>query len=118
MLLTSFNTIPIFPYYQPLPIRNLIQALKECPESEIATHVEATPEWVWPRGDLFHWVGVLNRFDDILDILCKSHEMKTSRPKPFSPENQKLVYAILSFSRLLLESCTNRNLYASYEVKT
>lgn len=99
----------------PLPIRNLIQALKECPEAEIATHVEATPEWVWPRGDLFHWVGVLNRFDDILDSLCKSHEMKTSRPKPFSPENQKLVYAILSFSRLLLESCTNRNLYASYE---
>ncbi|KAF9024773.1 hypothetical protein BGZ52_010345, partial [Haplosporangium bisporale] len=94
---------------------NLIQALKECPEAEIATHVEATPEWVWPRGDLFHWVGVLNRFDDILDSLCKSHEMKTSRPKPFSPENQKLVYAILSFSRLLLESCTNRNLYASYE---
>ncbi|KAG0340869.1 hypothetical protein BG000_010885 [Podila horticola] len=98
----------------PLPIRNLIQALKECPESEIATHVEATPEWIWPRGDLFHWVGVLNRFDDILDSLCKSHEMKT-RPKPFSPENQRLVYAILSFSRLLLESCTNRNLYASYE---
>ncbi|KAF9293048.1 hypothetical protein BGZ74_011879, partial [Mortierella antarctica] len=98
----------------PLPIRNLIQALKECPESEIATHVEATPEWIWPRGDLFHWVGVLNRFDDILDSQCKSHEMKT-RPKPFSPENQRLVYAILSFSRLLLESCTNRNLYASYE---
>ncbi|KAG0034694.1 hypothetical protein BGZ82_005652, partial [Podila clonocystis] len=98
----------------PLPIRNLIQALKECPESEIATHIDATPEWIWPRGDLFHWVGVLNRFDDILDSLCKSHEMKT-RPKPFSPENQRLVYAILSFSRLLLESCTNRNLYASYE---
>ncbi|KAG0347069.1 hypothetical protein BG004_000179 [Podila humilis] len=100
---------------EPLPVKNLIQALKECPESEIADHVQSTPEWIWPRGDLFHWVGVLNRFDEILDTICKSHDMKTACPKPFSPDNQRLIYAILTFSRLLLESCTNRNLYASYE---
>ncbi|KAF9145192.1 hypothetical protein BGX30_010067 [Mortierella sp. GBA39] len=99
----------------PLPIRNLIKTLKESPEAELAAHIEATPEWTWPRGDLFHWVGVLNRFDDILDTLCKTHDMKRPQPKDLSPADRRLTLAILSFSRLLLESCTNRNLYASYE---
>ncbi|KAF9935205.1 hypothetical protein FBU30_006290 [Linnemannia zychae] len=99
----------------PLPIRNLIKMLKECPETELAAHIEATPEWTWPRGDLFHWVGVLNRFDEILDTLCKTHDMKKPQPKEFSAADRRLVLAILNFSRLLLESCTNRNLYASYE---
>ncbi|KAG0268219.1 hypothetical protein BGZ95_002557, partial [Linnemannia exigua] len=99
----------------PLPIRTLIKTLKESPEAELAAHIEATPEWTWPRGDLFHWVGVLNRFDEILDTLCKTHDMKKPQPKEFSPTDRRLTLAILSFSRLLLESCTNRNLYASYE---
>ncbi|KAF9186277.1 hypothetical protein BGZ51_006019 [Haplosporangium sp. Z 767] len=96
-------------------MENLIKNLKECAESDIATHVEATPEWVWPRGDLFHWVAVLNRFDDILDNLCKTHDMKKAQPKEFSAENRRLVLSILGLSRMLLENCTNRNLYASYE---
>ncbi|KAF9173026.1 hypothetical protein BGX20_004283 [Mortierella sp. AD010] len=100
----------------PLAIRNLIKSLKECPDTDIATHIEATPEWIWPRGDLFHWVAVLNRFDDILDTLCKAHDMKKAQPKEFSEENRRLILAILGFSRMLLENCTNRNLYASYEL--
>ncbi|KAG0205736.1 hypothetical protein BGX28_002703 [Mortierella sp. GBA30] len=99
----------------PLPIRTLISALKECPEPDIASHIESTPEWIWPRGDLFHWVAVLNRFDDILDNLCKAHDMKKAQPKPLSAQDRRLALAILGFSRLLLESCTNRNLYTSYE---
>ncbi|KAG0255139.1 hypothetical protein BG011_005308 [Mortierella polycephala] len=99
----------------PLPIRTLIKTLKECPQAEIAAHIEATPQWSWPRGDLFHWVGVLNRFDEILENICKSCDMKKPQPKEFSHNDRRLVLGILAFSRLLLESCTNRNLYASYE---
>ncbi|KAF9951518.1 hypothetical protein BGZ72_006995 [Mortierella alpina] len=99
----------------PLPIRTLITTLKECSEADIIVHVEATPDWIYPRGDLFHWVAVLNRFDDLLDNLCKSHDMKKPQPRPFSAQDKRLTLAILDFSRLLLESCTNRNLYASYE---
>ncbi|KAF9934938.1 hypothetical protein BGZ67_003626 [Mortierella alpina] len=99
----------------PLPIRTLIATLKECSAADIIVHVEATPDWIYPRGDLFHWVAVLNRFDDLLDNLCKTHDMKKPQPKPFSAQDRRLTLAILDFSRLLLESCTNRNLYASYE---
>ncbi|KAF9960631.1 hypothetical protein BGZ70_008530 [Mortierella alpina] len=41
--------------------------------------------------------------------------MKKPQPKEFAREDRRLVLAILRFSKLLLESCTNRNLYASYE---
>ncbi|KAG0269162.1 hypothetical protein DFQ27_004558 [Actinomortierella ambigua] len=99
----------------PPAIRNLIKTLKECPEAEIPTHIEATPEWIWPRGDLFHWTGVLNRFDDILDHICKAHDLKKPQSKEFSPETKRMTLSILNFSRLLLESCTNRNLYSSNE---
>ncbi|KAI1319340.1 hypothetical protein EDD11_004206 [Mortierella claussenii] len=99
----------------PPPVRALIKTLKECPEADIAEHIEATPEWIWPRGDLFHWVGVLNRFDDILDALCKNYGMKKPQPREFTVEDRRKTMAILNFSRLLLEYCTNRNLYASYE---
>ncbi|KAF9927616.1 hypothetical protein FBU30_003038 [Linnemannia zychae] len=99
----------------PLVVRNLISALTECPESEIPKLIEEVPEWIWPRGDIFLWVTVLNRFDDILDTLCKTHDMKKPLPKTFSETDRRLVLAILFFSRLLLENCTNRNLYASYE---
>jgi len=42
--------------------------------------------------------------------------MKKAQPKELSDENRRLTLAILGFSRMLLENCTNRNLYASYEV--
>jgi E3 ubiquitin-protein ligase HUWE1 len=98
-------------------VKNLIQTLTECPESEIPRFVEEVPEWSWPRGDIFLWIAVLNRFDDILDTLCKTHDMKKPHPKLFSEPDRRLTLAILYFSRLLLENCTNRNLYASYEVR-
>ncbi|KAK5816821.1 hypothetical protein F5H01DRAFT_405347 [Linnemannia elongata] len=101
---------------QPPPaVKTLIQALTECPENEIPKLIEEVPEWSWPRGDIFLWVAVLNRFDDILDTLCKAHDVKKPYPKPFSESDRRLTLAILNFSRLLLENCTNRNLYASYE---
>ncbi|KAG0374801.1 hypothetical protein BGX24_009910 [Mortierella sp. AD032] len=114
---SAFNKecVPGPDFESPPAVKTLIQALTECPESEIPKLIEEVPEWNWPRGDIFLWVAVLNRFDDILDTLCKTHDMKKPQPKPFSETDQRLTLAILYFSRLLLENCTNRNLYASYE---
>ncbi|KAI7822225.1 hypothetical protein BC939DRAFT_194256 [Gamsiella multidivaricata] len=41
--------------------------------------------------------------------------MKKAQPKEFPEDIRRLTLAILGFSRMLLENCTNRNLYASYE---
>ncbi|CAG8511149.1 8932_t:CDS:10, partial [Scutellospora calospora] len=97
------------------PIKNLIQKLNECREEEIPGIVESAIDWSYPRGDLFHWIGVLNRFDTMLENICKNYNLKKLQTSKFSEGVRIVLVAILKFSRVLLENCTNRNLYSSYE---
>ncbi|CAG8786506.1 25958_t:CDS:2, partial [Racocetra persica] len=97
------------------PIKNLIQKLSECHEEEIPRIVESAIDWSYPRGDLFHWIGVLNRFDTMLENICKNYNLKKLQTSKFSEGARVVLVAILKFSRVLLENCTNRNLYSSYE---
>ncbi|CAG8789185.1 9272_t:CDS:2, partial [Acaulospora morrowiae] len=96
-------------------IKNLIQKLNECREEEIPDIVDSVREWSYPRGDLFHWIGVLNRFDTILENICQMYKLKKLQTSNFSEGTRTVLVAILKFSRVLLENCTNRNLYSSYE---
>ncbi|WFD28324.1 HECT-type E3 ubiquitin transferase [Malassezia nana] len=89
--------------------------LLEAPESELAGLLTSVEQWVWPRGDLYSWVAVLNRLDDILARICQETPLRPIQTAPFTPANRALLLAILSFARLLLENCMNRKLYASYE---
>ncbi len=31
--------------------------------------------WPFPRGDLYHWIPLLNRFDDILESFCSTYNL-------------------------------------------
>ncbi|KAI0484322.1 hypothetical protein GGR56DRAFT_20116 [Xylariaceae sp. FL0804] len=33
--------------------------------------------WPFPRGDLYHWIPLLNRFDEILDSFCQTYKLNT-----------------------------------------
>ena len=88
----------------------------ECREEEIPAIVDSIKEWSYPRGDLFHWIAVLNRFDNILENICQNHKLKKLQTENFNEGTRSVLLAILKFSRMLLENCTNRNLYSSYEV--
>lgn len=75
-------------------------------------------DWNYPRGDLFQFVAVLNRFDAILETTCQEYQLdKHIQKKAFTAEIKQTLLAIMNFSKLLFEHCTNRNLYNSYEVK-
>lgn len=40
--------------------------------------------WSFPRGDLYHWINVLNRFDDILALVIDRYDLKRGPQKtPF-----------------------------------
>ncbi|KAF4581941.1 TOM1 protein [Ophiocordyceps camponoti-floridani] len=101
--------------------------------------------WPFGRGDLYHWIPLLNRFDSILDQFCKIYRLhegpqscdfgcdlllNTNRESAFAKENswdeqelqnhgfsaqgdRELVEAVLRFTRMLLEHCGNRSIYAS-----
>ncbi len=97
--------------------------------------------WPFPRGDLYHWIPVLNRFDHVLDrftheyglrdgpqtqpiarrVLLMDHQgsdkraadEELSRRGYGEDGDRQLIEAVLRFSRLLLNHCGNRSVYAS-----
>lgn len=101
----------------PLPrqLSELIQRLETDAESQIPSIVQKLDHWPFARGDLFHWVAVLDRFDIILQNICNDYNLKEIQTKPFTPETKDIILAIVDLSRTLFENCTNRNIYNSYE---
>ncbi|KAK2627602.1 hypothetical protein QTJ16_003568 [Diplocarpon rosae] len=97
--------------------------------------------WPFPRGDLYHWIHLLNRFDDILDKFCVAYKLDDPQTIDFgctllvagideaatiqatghdlvdlgfsNEGDRELVESILKFSKLLLRNCGNRSIYAS-----
>ncbi|KAI9839475.1 MAG: hypothetical protein M1819_002100 [Sarea resinae] len=124
-----------------------IKTAVDLPLSQLPSHLSSFPSrWPFPRGDLYHWIPVLNRFDHILELFNEEYGLNTGpqtqpfkrgvlcrgdtddgKPSPpsgtddagldllgFGEEgDRELIEALLSFSRILLENCGNRSLYAS-----
>lgn len=98
-------------------IATIITQLRELSEPELMTCLEQFDSWTLPRGDMFHWVAVLDRFDTILERLVKQYRLDQElQLQSFTLDEKRLIVGILKFSRLLVENCTNRNIYNSYEV--
>lgn len=94
----------------------MIDRASEVVEEELAGMLNSFDEWKYARGDLFHWVTVLNRFDGILERICKEYVLKSVQIVVFVPKTKELLLAILRFSTLLLDNCSNRNIYNSCNV--
>ncbi|KAI0392521.1 hypothetical protein F5Y17DRAFT_354935 [Xylariaceae sp. FL0594] len=99
--------------------------------------------WPFPRGDLYHWIPLLNRFDELLELFnttYKLHEGPQARDfgcevllgawdGPEASDNERceslknlgygsdgdvnLIESILKFTQMLLDHCGNRSIYAS-----
>ncbi|KAL2265492.1 hypothetical protein VTJ83DRAFT_6592 [Remersonia thermophila] len=106
---------------------------------------EFPTRWPFPRGDLYHWIPLLNRFDSILEAFCATYKLHDGfqvrdfscdlllnqgapveylDEKPFTKErlaqlgykedgDRHLIISILTFTRVLLQHCGNRSIYAS-----
>ncbi|KIW06428.1 hypothetical protein, variant [Verruconis gallopava] len=112
------------------------------PTRELQKHLNSFPSlWPFPRGDLYHWITVLNRFDTILERFNNCYglnkgpqrvpfgtgsvieEARTQEKTSSNAANEQaesiedidveLVKSILRFTILLLSNCGNRSLYAS-----
>ncbi|KAL8703811.1 MAG: hypothetical protein Q9201_003026 [Fulgogasparrea decipioides] len=47
------------------------------PVSNLPAHLQAFPRrWPLPRGDLYHWIPLLNRFDLILEEFCQEYGLQ------------------------------------------
>jgi E3 ubiquitin-protein ligase HUWE1 len=75
-----------------LEVRQLVKRVTEASDDELPNILGGISEWCWPRGDLHYYINIL------------------------TPLRKRIILAILKYTRLLIENCTSRKLYASYEV--
>ncbi|KAH8899660.1 E3 ubiquitin protein ligase TOM1-like protein [Thozetella sp. PMI_491] len=127
-------------------LRDYVQAASTAPLPLIPHHLDKFPsKWPFPRGDLYHWIPLLNRFDSILRAFCSTYSLDAGpqmrdfgcdlllnegAPVEYHDEqkwtaerltqhgynqdgDRQLLVAILEFTRMLLEHCGNRSIYAS-----
>lgn len=99
------------------PLKSLIDDLTHCSLEDLPGKLKEHLVWERPRGDLFHWVQVLNRFDEIYETRIKSYGLDQEYPKlqDMSPGDQDLLVSCLDFTHILLEHCANRSIYSSSE---
>ncbi|EED24438.1 ubiquitin-protein ligase (Tom1), putative [Talaromyces stipitatus ATCC 10500] len=122
-------------------LSDFIKLATKIPLAQLPSHLRTLPRtWPFPRGDLYHWIPLLDRFDDILASVIEQYGLNIGpQVTPFgrhvlldasadqdtdvdellsglgygSEGDRELVEAILSFSQLLQEKCGNRSLYSS-----
>ncbi|KAI9666925.1 MAG: hypothetical protein M1831_001430 [Alyxoria varia] len=124
-------------------VSDFVKSSNEKPLYQLPEYLAQFPApWPFPRGDLHHWIPMLNRFDDILEKFIKAYQLDQGpQTRPFTrqclsegdsfgpavdsstlelaglPEDgdRVLIERILIFSAFLFENCGNRSLYASSE---
>ncbi|KAG8835313.1 hypothetical protein FRC17_004095 [Serendipita sp. 399] len=93
----------------------LINDLQNLAKDELAPFLRAITQWIWPRSELYVWVTVLDRFDEIMADLITQYDAANIQLTPYSSEDKELLYQILRFERMLLDNSTNRKLFSSYD---
>lgn len=98
-----------------LPFQSLIDQIVNCNLGDLPNFLMKNMTWEKPTGDLFHWIPVLNRFDEILETQISKYGLDEEYPKlqVISDKDQEIIIACLRFSSLLLENCISTNIYAS-----
>lgn len=97
------------------PVVELVSRLSNGTMEDMIAAIEKFGEWTWPKADFFHWIPVLNRFDSLLESICAEYDLKEPQIKPFTVDAKRQLMAVLNFTRILWDNCSNRNIYASYE---
>ena len=128
-------------------VTNFVQQAASAPLHELTAKLKSFPQqWPFPRGDLYHWIPLLDRFDHVLELFNKEYGLvKGPQQEPFECRlllksdaedgmpypatgagqedlerqgytfegDRELVESVIHFTRILLEHCGNRSLYAS-----
>lgn len=71
------------------------------------------------QGDFHHWVDLFNHFDSFFEKHIKSRkdlQVEDNFLGSDPPFPREAVLQILRVIRIILENCTNKHFYSSYEV--
>ncbi|KAB2044499.1 hypothetical protein ES319_D01G095000v1 [Gossypium barbadense] len=101
----------------PPKIRSFINSVTSAPLENIE---EPLKDFVWEfdKGDFHHWVELFNHFDTFFEKHIKPRKDLQVEDKFFGsdpPFPREAVLQILRVIRLVLDNCTNKHFYSSYE---
>lgn len=103
----------------PADCKALIERLKNCNQDQLLTELKQIKSWTCGKCELYHWVDLLDIFDDILGKCCeKQHENQWTLPcdsPDMDPKRKELLMHIISFTALLIEHSFSRHLYSSMD---
>eukprot|EP00923_Selenidium_pygospionis_P036194 GHVN01063509.1.p1 GENE.GHVN01063509.1~~GHVN01063509.1.p1 ORF type:complete len:2691 (+),score=181.71 GHVN01063509.1:353-8425(+) len=89
-------------------IKKLINRLEKSDEAGLFKNI---PERLEIKSDMFSWIGVLDRFDSLLERIIQQGKMGI-----LSKENAKeKLIPLVRFTRLLMKTTSSRNIYSSYD---
>ncbi|SCU94342.1 LADA_0G07976g1_1 [Lachancea dasiensis] len=101
----------------------LLDELTNCSDGEFVQKLGRIVVWDRSRDDLYTWIPVLNRIDDLLNKILDRYSYKSSNRKKepvklllMSPEDETVAKELLWFSCRLLNNTCNRSLYSSLDV--
>ncbi|KAG7891381.1 hypothetical protein KL906_004721 [Ogataea polymorpha] len=99
------------------PVKQFIEKLAVCPLEEFVLILEAKSKELWNglRIDLFHYIPILNRMDELLETHVKKYDLDKEYPKLLMVDeaDERVVCAVLNYTYTLLEHCSNKEIYNS-----
>lgn len=98
-------------------IRSFIDSVISSPLDNIQEPLKSFV-WDFEKGDFHHWVDLFNHFDSYFekyikprkDLLLEDDFLDSDQPFP-----KEAVLQILRVTRIILENCTNKHFFSSYE---
>ncbi|KAK9941207.1 hypothetical protein M0R45_017826 [Rubus argutus] len=101
----------------PPKIRSFINSVTAVPLENIEEPIKGFV-WEYDKGDFHHWVDLFNHFDSFFEKHIKSRkdlqvEDNFLDSDPSFPREALL--QVLRVIRIILENCTNKHFYSSYE---
>ncbi|PON94002.1 Coatomer beta subunit [Trema orientale] len=101
----------------PPKIKSFINSVTAVP----LENIEATLRgfvWEFDKGDFHHWVDLFNHFDSFFEKHIKSRkdlQIQDDFLDSDPPFPKEAVLQILRVIRIILENCTNKHFYSTYE---
>ncbi|OLL25644.1 E3 ubiquitin-protein ligase TOM1-like, partial [Neolecta irregularis DAH-3] len=97
----------------PPEIKKFIDIAISSLDVDLPSHLSSLQKWVYPRGEMFHWIPVLNRLDEVLEKLVEKYELTKVQGAPFEDFDKSTLLSVLKFTSFLFDHSANRSLYNS-----
>ncbi|BFG33550.1 hypothetical protein CerSpe_198240 [Prunus speciosa] len=101
----------------PPKIRSFINSVTAVPLENIEGPLKGFV-WEFDKGDFHHWVDLFNHFDSFFEKHIKSRkdlQVEDNFLDSDPPFPREAVLQVLRVIRIILENCTNKHFYSSYE---